>query len=122
MKSRSGFVSNSSSSSFIIIGAKMKLDNISPERMMEFMDKADVSYDINYPEDIFWDALYNDELDGIGYLEEGYVGMTVARWDDCDGITEISFEEEDFMKTKASIKKIFGRDVEVKVYAGMTYG
>jgi len=122
MKSRNGFVSNSSSSSFILVGIKKKLDDLNSEKMAEIMDHAGVEYDKECPEDDFWDYCYNDDLDGVGYIEEGYIGTTVARWDDCDGIKELDIKPADFFKVATSIKKIFGDETEVKVYCGMTYG
>jgi len=125
MKSRQGFVSNSSSSSFVIIGAKLKQDiqNISEEKMIEIMKSFKLEYDEKYPEDSFWDYAYCEDFGGIGIVHNtNCVGKTVATWDDCTSIKEFNMKNFDPEKIKKQIKDIFGEDVDVKMYCGMTYG
>lgn len=121
MKIRNGFVSNSSSSSFVILGAKIDEFDPSVEDMIDLMDKHDVSYDPKYPEDSFHDAMYNGNF-GFSYLgEEKIVGKYLAHGGDC-GLDEdeISFTQLEKMakEVKKDIKNVLGLDVNIKLLTG----
>jgi hypothetical protein len=86
MKVRSGFVSNSSSSSFIAIGVKF-------DKLTDKQEKA--------IEKVGLDATWIEGSKGY-YI----VGEEFAHWDDCDGDCVVSVE--DFQETINNVKKNLG--------------
>jgi len=67
MKTRQGFVSNSSSSSFIIVGARMTTDDFLRFLNIENTEEVDI-YDVINANDFNGDAVYDD--DNYVYLGE----------------------------------------------------
>ncbi|MHA2280250.1 MAG: hypothetical protein ACXAC5_05265 [Promethearchaeota archaeon] len=122
MKIRTGFVSNSSSSSFVMIGAKIENFKPDKDKMIEMMDEYEIKYDPKWPEDDFWDALYNEQFDGLRYLgEESIVGYMIATNSDyCMDYTETSAADIAIKsrEVRKIIKKVFDEDVDVKLITG----
>lgn len=58
MKIRSGFVSNSSSSSFVVKGYLLPKDNFDYNKMIEIMDKFEFDYGEDLDEDTIKDIFY----------------------------------------------------------------
>ena len=58
MKIRSGFVSNSSSSSFVVKGYLLPKDNFNYNKMIEIMDKFEFDYGEDLDEDTIKDIFY----------------------------------------------------------------
>jgi len=121
MKIRNGFVSNSSSSSFVLVGAKVKGFKPSEDNMKEILDSHGIKYG-EYIENDFWDAMYNEKLMGLAYLgEESIIGRFIASGDEC-GLDESQTSVEELAdvakKVKEDIKKIFGLDVNVQLLTG----
>lgn len=64
-KYRLGFVSNSSSSSFVVKGYLLPKDNFDYHKMIEIMDKFEFDYGDNLEEDNIKDIFYNYFLDEL---------------------------------------------------------
>jgi len=122
MKIRYGFVSNSSSSSFVMIGARVKKFKPDKNKMIEMMDKHGVKYGPEWPEDDFWDAMYNEKFGGLRYLgEEDIVGYMLAENSDYYmEETETSMEDLDKKSKEVEkiVKEIFGLDIKAKLITG----
>ena len=109
MKIRSGFVSNSSSSSFIVLGATLsKPKEIDEDTWNDFTCGEEPTY-----------GLVCHYLDGKRYV----VGKEIASgYSDGDSMeeTETSFEELAVMskEVKESVKKMIGLDIETKLITG----
>lgn len=109
MKIRSGFVSNSSSSSFVILGIKVSdKPNLTGGDLYE--KATDLGLDCDYAE-------------GDGYL----IGKQLARWssDGGDGdLGEKSFDE--LQKYAAEIQpkltQLTGKEQPIKLFYGEIYG
>lgn len=106
MKVRNGFVSNSSSSSFILYGVKIKTPKSESKHnaLTDMIDESDLSYEID-----------------DGYI---YIGKHLADID--DGVTKITLDAESVkivdmiidICEKADIKP---KETDFAIYAGTTY-
>ena len=130
MKSRSGFVSNSSTSSFIIIGIKLK-DELTTKNILDIMNRANfkskVKQGITYFEDDLKEELYHNFpaqtglrlLDGPEDGVEGIIIGYVVEDSGCDSILDSgSISIKDIKEKESKLKYMFNSDEDVKVYYG----
>lgn len=73
MKIRSGFVSNSSSSSFVVKGYLLPKDNFDYNKMIEIMNKFEFDYGEDLDEDTIKDIFYWEFTDMLS-SEKIYIG------------------------------------------------
>lgn len=73
MKIRTGFVSNSSSSSFVVKGYLLPKDNFDYNKMIEIMNKFEFDYGEDLDEDTIKDIFYWDFVDMLS-SEKIYIG------------------------------------------------
>jgi len=110
MKIRTGFVSNSSSSSFLIYGVSIEKD--------EFLDKLNIDSDTEEHEDFDVWELYDDVAGELGMdyhspydWDEVFIG---ASWDSIgDDETGAQFKE----RITKKLKEKFGDDIIVSTYS-----
>ena len=103
MKIRNGFVSNSSSSSFVIIGIRLNDKKVDVEKVEAL--KLDYDY-----------------VEGSNSF---LVGKQLARWSDgeCD-VSETSFDkiQEEIVKLKPKLVELTGQEQPIKLFYGEIYG
>ena len=116
MKMRKGFVTNSSTSNYVVIGVRGSEDELS--------QLFGIDVDDLYEE--FEDGGVLEAIDGAhGRIE--FVGKVLARWSN-DNVEALSFGE-DFEKLKAEFEEVrkaiedrVGKDVAIGLYAFSYFG
>ena len=128
MKIRSGFVSNSSSSSFVMVGIqKSDINEVSiakallekyPETLPDYMKK--MPDDEDEREDWAYDVLRNGFI--TYFSEEGLLGYVIADVSDEDGVLDFSMTIEELIANIEKAKVILGQlginQNEIKIIGG----
>lgn len=100
MKTRNGFVSNSSSSSFVVVGIEMEVSDELSEALCE--DNSEFSL-------LNW---YSDNRTGVC--------CKIASWDD-DDYSDMEVDLEDVKEIEEKLQKRFKTSIKAKVYVGRRY-
>lgn len=127
MKIRSGFVSNSSTSSFVVIG--VKIPKISEAHIKLIAKEYGINFNKEDDDYVLYEGL--DEKFGITVHDSDHdsedkpiLGYRLASSDcDCFENVDISFEKlkksgDDLIKELGPFFKIIGKTPEVKLYIG----
>ena len=133
MKFRLGFVSNSSSSSFVVKGFLLPKEDFNHNKMIEIMDKFEFDYGDNLEEDNIKDIFYNYFLDELRdkkmfmsyYEEDGspdddtiIIGELLADIDNSEGYIPTTVIDTEPSPKLDSIKEKMGIDSPIKIIVG----
>lgn len=121
MKIRTGFVSNSSTSSFIIAGVPLKNLGVSEEELIKKINE--VFNEKNEEDDELYEALAAHGIDEVGGNEGCFIiGKEIVSFSDESGIEEIELSQEQinqaFYEVAEFLKKL-GFTNKVKLYGGV---
>lgn len=124
MKIRNGFVSNSSSSSFVLLGAKVK-EKPSKEKLIEIAKRAKPGRDDDWYEMIAddWYEFQYEILEELGIenpSEYDLYGKMIAVGGDYMDECEISLDKlhKEAELIKGKLEALFDKEVVIKLYTG----
>lgn len=133
MKIRSGFVSNSSSSSFVVKGYLLPKDNFDYNKMIEIMDKFEFDYGEDLDEDTIKDIFYWEFTDMLSskniYIgtntEDGcpdndtlMIGELLAEVDDEDGYFDTMVLDLENSPSLEDLKEKLDINAPIKIIVG----
>lgn len=133
MKIRSGFVSNSSSSSFVVKGYLLPKDNFDYNKMIEIMNKFEFDYGEDLDEDTIKDIFYWEFTDMLSskniYIgtntEDGcpdndtlMIGELLAEVDDEDGYFDTMVLDLENSPSLEDLKEKLNINAPIKIIVG----
>ena len=133
MKIRNGFVSNSSSSSFVVKGYLLPKDNFDYNKMIEIMNKFEFDYGEDLDEDTIKDIFYWEFTDMLSYkniyigtnTEDGcpddntlIVGELLAEVDDEDGYFDTMVLDLENSPSLEDLKEKLDINAPIKIIVG----
>ena len=133
MKIRSGFVSNSSSSSFVVKGYLLPKDNFDYNKMIEIMNKFEFDYGEDLDEDTIKDIFYWEFTDMLSskniYIgtntEDGcpdddtlMIGELLAEVDDEDGYFDTMVLDLENSPSLEDLKEKLDINAPIKIIVG----
>ena len=133
MKIRSGFVSNSSSSSFVVKGYLLPKDNFDYNKMIEIMNKFEFDYGEDLDEDTIKDIFYWEFTDMLSskniYIgtntEDGcpdndtlMIGELLAEVDDEDGYFDTMVLDLEKSPSLEDLKEKLDINAPIKIIVG----
>lgn len=136
MKIRTGFVSNSSSSSFVVKGYLLPKDNFDYNKMIEIMNKFEFDYGEDLDEDTIKDIFYWDFVDMLSskkiYIgtntEDGcpddntlMIGELLAEADDDGGYFDTMVLDLENSPSLEDLKEKLDINAPIKIIVGTRY-
>ena len=118
MKRRNGFVSNSSSSSFVAIGCSAT-KVFTEDFKREFLNKKEVTFDDINLDDAFEEYICETTDYDLATEWNDFIGIEIASGGEC-GMDQYEASFEELQKIAEKFREDFclGPDVEIKLYTG----
>ena len=125
MKRRVGFVSNSSSSSFILMGAEIDCKALTNKKKAEILNshEIEIGEDEDDTNDIFYDAMYGGTFNIDNPGDTDFFGILLSMSDECGCfLNDKALSLEEYIKLKKdaedAIFEFLGQRTEAKLIIG----